>query len=1068
MVLSNSKRKPIERSRRTTQERLDRELNFSNPGVRTAVPSPISDQEGRSMRPRIRLGAITPPQTPTRRVLTQGTRSAVNSPRNTPRASPIQTNMAPRSTGGKKKATKTSQKNTQPTGSVASRNTEPNGSNSTHCQHFENGQNSISTFRNTQEAAQMNPHSNPELQRQLRDNPHLLFSDVQVNLGPRIEIDQDQGMPMDNSVRQMGRYGRNFENNREPEFIEPPINAIDPPGTSRARPISPEIQIVTPNRFTENPPNRNQLTPVDQNPDIGFFSPNAMEMSSMDPNVTGIHNFIPENAFGAMIRGENDQNPPLSRRHRSISPIHSRHNSQASSVRSRTAAPNTERNEVNNLKRSRNAIKRYIAKQIEQFEKMPNLYQWVDHIAEDASDLRDVLETNIKHLVTQDEKILSLLSGTAYEEEYLNTQNYMMTVKAVIRQIRTSLKMFHKTENTNGSNARFQSQQAQGYPMRPANMPGIPQNSPLSDGITNTTTANARQWGNQVTFNNDSIQFQGSQSQQMNPQQPQIATNSSNSAQNSQGPQFPNPNAVTFVPTQPIPDLTVTVNQTQQPSSSHQNTSNSFSFDNHSTREPYIHTPLKDRVNIPKIDLPTFDGKIEEWESFSDHFYMSVHNDPRIDVMTKMNILKSSLKGSAERLAKGYRMTAANYPLLLQSLHKRYKDDRRAIRLIYDKILDISPAKSEGFSETRRIEENFNEQYAALEKYPNAMLLDTMLFHTFYRKVHSTVRIDYDREFPDKKIESTTLQEFREFVDNYCRAREGNNDIYQSETSKNNSGRKHNSGGNKFNAHVCQSLNDLYDDSASSPEPECEQEEDEYVYANAYQEKHCHYCDEKGHCIWACEKFNALDNNGARQEAAMSTGVCFNCLRTGHGCRQCTSKFNCTTCNGRHHSLLHNPSKHPKDKGSTVNHSNTKKPSGFHKNHRTDHNHRQNNQNNNQHKQNICGAISSHCQDACDSGGSYHCQHDNSGVPTRHCHDSSASGAPENCWNTSNSGSQSHCQENAPNSSHSHCQASSNSTTGRHCQGNNATGSQHSTAEFRPVGAPRDLRGRQNHDRRNQ
>ncbi|KAH8317555.1 hypothetical protein KR074_003592, partial [Drosophila pseudoananassae] len=42
-----------------------------------------------------------------------------------------------------------------------------------------------------------------------------------------------------------------------------------------------------------------------------------------------------------------------------------------------------------------------------------------------------------------------------------------------------------------------------------------------------------------------------------------------------------------------------------------------------------------------------------------------------------------------------------------------------------------------------------------------------------------------------------------------------------------------------------------------------------------------------------------------RRSMAKEKSLCFNCLRSGHFTRQCESKFNCKTCHGRHHTLLH-------------------------------------------------------------------------------------------------------------------------------------------------------------------
>ena len=48
-------------------------------------------------------------------------------------------------------------------------------------------------------------------------------------------------------------------------------------------------------------------------------------------------------------------------------------------------------------------------------------------------------------------------------------------------------------------------------------------------------------------------------------------------------------------------------------------------------------------AKLPKLDLPTFSGNYEDWESFRDLFTALVHNAPNVDDATKLQYLKSCL-----------------------------------------------------------------------------------------------------------------------------------------------------------------------------------------------------------------------------------------------------------------------------------------------------------------------------------------------------------------------------------------------------------------------------------------
>lgn len=59
----------------------------------------------------------------------------------------------------------------------------------------------------------------------------------------------------------------------------------------------------------------------------------------------------------------------------------------------------------------------------------------------------------------------------------------------------------------------------------------------------------------------------------------------------------------------------------------------------------------------------------------------------------------------------------------------------------------------------------------------------------------------------------------------------------------------------------------------------------------------CYYC-QQSHLTHACAKVVSIDE---RKSILRSAGRCFLCLRRGHIIRQCSSKFKCPSCGGRHH-----------------------------------------------------------------------------------------------------------------------------------------------------------------------
>ncbi|XP_065075026.1 uncharacterized protein LOC135698824 [Ochlerotatus camptorhynchus] len=68
----------------------------------------------------------------------------------------------------------------------------------------------------------------------------------------------------------------------------------------------------------------------------------------------------------------------------------------------------------------------------------------------------------------------------------------------------------------------------------------------------------------------------------------------------------------------------------------------------------------------------------------------------------------------------------------------------------------------------------------------------------------------------------------------------------------------------------------------------------------------CFACSER-HFLFQCQDFDKL-RVSQRRELVSQRKLCWNCFRTGHQARNCSSKFSCRTCRERYHTLLHDSS----------------------------------------------------------------------------------------------------------------------------------------------------------------
>jgi len=67
------------------------------------------------------------------------------------------------------------------------------------------------------------------------------------------------------------------------------------------------------------------------------------------------------------------------------------------------------------------------------------------------------------------------------------------------------------------------------------------------------------------------------------------------------------------------------------------------------------------RTTLPRIQLPTFSGKYEDWPAFRDLFKSIIGKDTSTSSVEKLHYLKTCLKGEAELLIRSLTTTDENF-----------------------------------------------------------------------------------------------------------------------------------------------------------------------------------------------------------------------------------------------------------------------------------------------------------------------------------------------------------------------------------------------------------------------
>ncbi|XP_011707042.1 PREDICTED: uncharacterized protein LOC105462212, partial [Wasmannia auropunctata] len=101
------------------------------------------------------------------------------------------------------------------------------------------------------------------------------------------------------------------------------------------------------------------------------------------------------------------------------------------------------------------------------------------------------------------------------------------------------------------------------------------------------------------------------------------------------------------------------------------------------------------RRTLPRIQLPSFSGKFDEWPAFKDLFRSIIHGDTSLSDVEKLHYLRSCLKEEAEQLVRNIPATAENYARVWRTLSEHYENKRLLVRACFSSFTALPKMKME-------------------------------------------------------------------------------------------------------------------------------------------------------------------------------------------------------------------------------------------------------------------------------------------------------------------------------------------------------------------------------------
>ncbi|XP_014216313.1 uncharacterized protein LOC106645067 [Copidosoma floridanum] len=263
--------------------------------------------------------------------------------------------------------------------------------------------------------------------------------------------------------------------------------------------------------------------------------------------------------------------------------------------------------------------------------------------------------------------------------------------------------------------------------------------------------------------------------------------------------------------------------------------------------------------DLPRLDLPDFDGSCANWESFRDLFKALVHNREEYPPVVKFQHLRTHVKGDALDLIKNISIVEGNYIRAWNTLLEHYNKVKRLNKEVFGAV--------DALSALRRDLGNGDVIVAlAVSK------LNSSLHKEWFKHIGSVA-------------EPPTLDQLRYFFHNQIQTLES------------------------------------YQDRSFDREPKSTFKSKYSSHATVNNEvvknkKPCPVCEDI-HPLWNCDTFRSMTWLEKR-EILQIHRHCFNCLGS-HWIKDCGSTQTCQKCQQKHHTLLHKEqeesTKSKRDKG---------------------------------------------------------------------------------------------------------------------------------------------------------
>ncbi|XP_043262782.1 uncharacterized protein LOC122403357 [Colletes gigas] len=332
-------------------------------------------------------------------------------------------------------------------------------------------------------------------------------------------------------------------------------------------------------------------------------------------------------------------------------------------------------------------------------------------------------------------------------------------------------------------------------------------------------------------------------------------------------------------------------------------------------------------VNLPKMSLPKFDGRIESWLTFKDAFNNLIHLQPGLSKIQKLQYLQLSLSGKAEAAISAFTISNENYEAAWTHLSEMY-DNRRALVLCHAALLRDSPSMPDHRSESVRdlvnhVQLHIRSLQALGRSWEN--IAQDLITSIIVSKMDEETKRNWERTLSDTEVPK--LEEVIKFMHNASHQTEEfeptnratqnpyrdaippptqSRPYHLRPRSPKTQYQKIKTYATKTSTREPPRANFDQRENYSKRQPPSPRPQRKTPRATAGSS--CSICNSEGHAEYSCKRFIEMPVIH-RIDAARKADLCMNCLRPGHRSEDCRGGT-CQVCNQRHNTKLHQDAKY--------------------------------------------------------------------------------------------------------------------------------------------------------------